>query len=330
MMPTREVMSLTQALTHWRPLPTLVPSQQLGVASCAQTLRRQQSGLPKRSSEKRCGPLVASLSGISGRRPSWGGLVIVTRLCGGTTMKSSRQSGILLSVRTTAPLKWTKWWSKLTNCSRLKRWPMGRTSTPGSMRLRSLGERRPLCSCWSSSMLTSTSCLRRAWATPWSACRAFIWAKLSGALTCLPVWAWRHSAPAALNYAEIQKQLPSTSGMAIVFDICWAFASMKAKNILDHWAKCKTRHSKEHMEHNTHEGHRKALKSHKKNKSQVARTKWSVRVAQKSCWEECHSMSSLLLPSQSSEQMLILSLNHLKFVFEWAFAKSDELSHPFH
>ena len=65
------VMSLTQTVTHRRVLPNLVPSQQLGITSCAKTPRRQQSSPPIRSSTKRCRPLVALLSGTSGRAPHW-------------------------------------------------------------------------------------------------------------------------------------------------------------------------------------------------------------------------------------------------------------------
>ena len=45
-------MSLTQIVTSGRVLPTLVLSQQLGIALCAQTLMRQQSSLPTGNPEK--------------------------------------------------------------------------------------------------------------------------------------------------------------------------------------------------------------------------------------------------------------------------------------
>ena len=105
MVPTTGVISLTQTVTHGRVLPTSVPSQQVGIASCTCTLRWQQSSLPARSSAKRCRPFVALLRWACRRRPSWGRLVIVARLCGGATMRLSRQSGISLSMRTTVPLK---------------------------------------------------------------------------------------------------------------------------------------------------------------------------------------------------------------------------------
>ena len=71
--------------TDRKVLLTLVPSQQLGTASHVQIPRRRPSTLPTRSFRRKFRP--------SGRRPSWNGLVIVTKLYGRLTMKSSKQIG---------------------------------------------------------------------------------------------------------------------------------------------------------------------------------------------------------------------------------------------
>ena len=51
--------------------------------------------------------------------------------------------------------------------------------------------------------------------------------------------------------------------MAIVCDICWAFACMTAPNILDHWSGCKVKCDKEHVECDAHKRCRKSQKSHR-------------------------------------------------------------------
>ena len=71
MMPTRVVMSQAQAVTHWKVLLTLVPSQQLETASNVQILRRQPSTLPTKSSRRKFRPLAALLRVASGWRPKW-------------------------------------------------------------------------------------------------------------------------------------------------------------------------------------------------------------------------------------------------------------------
>ena len=162
--------------------------------SCLDTEEAIVKSTHKRFHEKvwaSCSPAKQGLW----RMPSWSGSAVGTRWCGEVTMKPSEQSRISLLVRTTAPLKWAGWWSKLTSCSGLKRLPAWRTSTPMSIKLKSMGGRRPWCSHWSSSMLTTTGCMRRAWPMPWSACRAFTWVMLSGVLTSPLVWGWSHSAP---------------------------------------------------------------------------------------------------------------------------------------
>ena len=100
--------------------------------------------------------------------------------------------------------------------------------------------------------------------------------------------------------------------MAIWCDICWAFAGMSMQNVLDHQMGCKGNCNKMHVECKVHG---KAPKSHKKKKSKSWEPKGTTELlgsdaAKKSCWVECHSMSFPLPPSQSSEQMLVLSLNH--------------------
>ena len=52
--------------------------------------------------------------------------------------------------------------------------------------------------------------------------------------------------------------------MAIMCNICWAFASMTTQSILDHHSGSKVRCNKEHVEH---EGNEKAQTSHMKKKS---------------------------------------------------------------
>ena len=59
--------------------------------------------------------------------------------------------------------------------------------------------------------------------------RACIQAMLSDALTFLPVWGWSHSAPGALNYVGILKQLSSTSWR---YTIGWQLCVIYAEHLL--------------------------------------------------------------------------------------------------
>ena len=105
MMLARVAMSHIQTATHMRVLLTPVSSQQPGITSHVQILRRQPSDLPARSLGRKYGPLAASLKGTSGWSASLGRLVIVAILYGGVTMKLSTQNRISLSRKTAATLK---------------------------------------------------------------------------------------------------------------------------------------------------------------------------------------------------------------------------------
>ena len=121
---------------------TLVPSQQLGTTSHIQVLRRWLSIQPTISSRRRYGPLAALLRVPSGQRPSWSELMIATRLYGGVSMKSSRQSECSLLRKITPPVKWERWQSELTNCFKSKE-PLTQRFTQGNKRPKSMAGKNP-------------------------------------------------------------------------------------------------------------------------------------------------------------------------------------------
>ena len=139
---TRVMTSQIQTVTHWKVLLTLALSQQLGTASCVQIPMRRPSTLPAKHSGRKCGPLAALLRVAYGWRPSWNGLVIVTKLYGRATMRSSRQSGSSLSRKITIPLKETRWQTGLNNCFESKKLHTWK-STHMNQRQGSKGEEDP-------------------------------------------------------------------------------------------------------------------------------------------------------------------------------------------
>ena len=207
---------------------------------------------------KRCGPLIVPLSRASGRMHSWTRSDIIATLSREVTTKPLKQSRISLWIGTPAPLKWVGLQSTLTSYFRSRWPPRQETSTPKSMRLTSIDWRRLRCSHSSNSMLAITSYMRRAWPTPWWACRASTWAMLLSALASLLKlfcpWCLKLGGKMemiTIHLCEVHYQ------MAIACDICEVFASMTVQNIQDHQSECKKRCDKEHMGHKACGTHRK-------------------------------------------------------------------------
>ena len=143
--PTTVVMCLTR-MSRGRMQSIPIWNQPLGFVSLVWTLRRWPLELHERGSERKSEPPAALPGAASGLRPNWSEYRIVTRLYGGATMKPSGQSRSLLSSKIAPPLKWTRWWSELTNYFESKRPPTWK-STHGNQRPGSMAGRKPLCNC---------------------------------------------------------------------------------------------------------------------------------------------------------------------------------------
>ena len=141
---------------------------------------------------------------------SWSRLEIITTLCGESSMKPLKHSGILLWIGSPAPSKWVGWQTAPTSYFGSRQPPMWETSTPKSMRMMSM-EGRFWCSHSSNAMLAITRYMRKAQPAPWWACRAFTRVMLSSALASLLAWGSNCSSPGTSNWVETWRSLPSTS-----------------------------------------------------------------------------------------------------------------------
>ena len=99
-----------------RMLMTLIWTQLLETASLAWTEIKWLYELPRRGYKLP----VGSGKAVSRPRLSWKGSAKAARLCGDTTMRAFKWSGIVLLQKTATPLRCVGWWSGLTNCSTLQ------------------------------------------------------------------------------------------------------------------------------------------------------------------------------------------------------------------
>ena len=88
---------------------------------------------------------------------------------------------------------------------------------------------------------------------PWSVCKDHIQAMLSGAFMFLPVWGFKlfctwpvklgwNTKTIAIHLREVHYR------MAIMCEICQAFASMSTQSVLDHHSGSKAKCNKEYVE----------------------------------------------------------------------------------
>ena len=116
----------------------------------------------------------------------------------GATTVWSKQSGNLLSRKTIALLKWTRWQSRPTNCSKSRR-PLTQNICHWEHEADVHRKKKTLVQLLGQFQPTSTSCTKRAWPMPWLACRDFIWVMSLSSQTFLPLWGQSLSAFGVLS-----------------------------------------------------------------------------------------------------------------------------------